>query len=142
MEFQGAGLCSPHIEIGLNLVTTGSFYNDCVFLKLQKALSGSTLSLLLLLIFIFLMWKFKMKTTKFEKNIPGQYFGHLMRRADSLEMTLMLGNIEGRRRGWDSWMASPTQWIWVWANWEIVKGREAWRAAVHGVTKSWTWLRD
>ena len=70
-----------------------------VFLKLQKALSGSTLSLLLLLIFIFLMWKFKMKTTKFEENIPGQYFGHLRRRADSLEMTLMLGKIEGRRRG-------------------------------------------
>ena len=43
-----------------------------------------------------------------------QYFGHLMRRADSLEKTLMLGKIEGRRerggRGWDSWMASPTQW--------------------------------
>ena len=56
-----------------------------------------------------------------------QYFGHLMRRADSLEKTLMLGKIEGRRkrgrqrmrrkgddRGWDGWMASPTQWTWVW----------------------------
>ena len=46
-----------------------------------------------------------------------QYFGHLMRRADSLEKTLMLGKIEGRgRRGWDGWMASPTQWTWVWVN--------------------------
>ena len=48
-----------------------------------------------------------------------QYFGHLMWRADSLEKTLMLGKIEGRRRrdgGWDGWMASPTQWTWVWVD--------------------------
>ena len=49
-----------------------------------------------------------------------QYFGHLMRRVDSLEKTLMLGRIGGRRRwddrGWDGWMASPTQWTWVWVN--------------------------
>ena len=49
-----------------------------------------------------------------------QYFGHLMWRADSLEKTLMLGKIEGRRegddRGWDGWMASPTWWTWVWVN--------------------------
>ena len=46
-----------------------------------------------------------------------QYFGHLMKRADSFEKTLMLGEIEGRRRrGWDGWMASPTQWMWVWVN--------------------------
>ena len=46
-----------------------------------------------------------------------QYFGHLMRRVDSLEETLMLGGIRGRRRrGWDGWMASPTQWTWVWVN--------------------------
>ena len=50
-----------------------------------------------------------------------QYFGHLMWRADSLEKTLMLGKIEGRRRrrrqrGWDGWVASPTQWAWVWVN--------------------------
>ena len=47
-----------------------------------------------------------------------QYFGHLMRRTDSLEKTLMLGKVGGRRRGgdrgWDGWMASPTQWTWVW----------------------------
>ena len=49
-----------------------------------------------------------------------QYFGHLMRRADSFEKTLMLGKIDVRRggdgRGWDGWMASPTQWTWVWVN--------------------------
>ena len=49
-----------------------------------------------------------------------QYFGHLMWRVDSLEKTLMLGGIRGRRRrddrGWDGWMASPTRWMWVWVN--------------------------
>ena len=49
-----------------------------------------------------------------------QYFGHLMRRVDSLEKTLVLGGIGGRRRGhnrgWDGWMASPTWWAWVWVN--------------------------
>ena len=49
-----------------------------------------------------------------------QYFGHLMQRTDSLEKTLMLGKTKGRRRrehrGWDGWMASPTQWTWVWAS--------------------------
>ena len=49
-----------------------------------------------------------------------QYFGHLMQRADLLEKTLMVGKIEGGRRGdnrgWDGWMASPTQWTWVWIN--------------------------
>ena len=50
-------------------------------------------------------------------KVKFQYFGHLMRSTDSLEKTLMLGNIEGRRRrGWDVWMASPTQWTWVWAS--------------------------
>ena len=51
-----------------------------------------------------------------------QSFGHLMWRSDSLEKTLMLGKIEGRRRrgnrGWDGWNTSPTQWAWVWANTE------------------------
>ena len=49
-----------------------------------------------------------------------QYFGHLIRRVDSLEKTLMLGGIWGRRRrddrGWDGWMASRTQWTWIWVN--------------------------
>ena len=49
-------------------------------------------------------------------KLKRQYFGHLMQRADTFEKTLMLAKIEGRRRrgGWDSWMASPTQWTWVW----------------------------
>ena len=53
-------------------------------------------------------------------KLKVQYFGHLMQRTDSLLKTLILGMIEGRRRGdtrgWDSWMASPTQWTWVWVN--------------------------
>ena len=53
-------------------------------------------------------------------KLKRQYFGHLMLRADSLEKTLMLGKIEGKRkgdnRGWDGWMASTTQRIWVWVN--------------------------
>ena len=54
------------------------------------------------------------------QKLKLQYFGHLMRRVDSLEKTLMLGGIEGRRRrdnrGWDGWMASPTRWTWVRVN--------------------------
>ena len=53
-------------------------------------------------------------------KLKRQYFGHFMRRVDSLEKTLMLGGIGGRRRrddrGWDVWMASLTQWAWVWVN--------------------------
>ena len=53
-------------------------------------------------------------------KLKFQYFGHLMGRADSFEKTLMLGKIEegrwGDDRGWDGWMASPVQWIWVWVN--------------------------
>ena len=53
-------------------------------------------------------------------KLEVQYFGHLMRRTDSLEKTLMRGKIEGRRRGydrgWDGWKASLTQWAWVWLN--------------------------
>ena len=76
-----------------------------------------------------------------------QYFGHLMRRVDSLEKTLMLGEIEGRRRRgrqrirWldgimDSMDVSLSELQ------EMVKDREAWRAAIHGDAKSWTRLRD
>ena len=80
-------------------------------------------------------------------KLKFQYFGHLMWRADSLEKTLMLGKTEGgRKRGqqkmrWLDGIIDSTDMSFSKLQ-EIVKDREAWRAAVHEVTKDWTWLSD